>query len=109
VGGKGGDGGRGELMTQALYAHMNNKTIKKRVKNKNKNKIVLLHPAHWLRWGLLSFLPRLPPPAVFLVSASRVAGIMAVYNPAQLSNLKKKKKEKKEIASHELCPGWPGT
>jgi hypothetical protein len=34
---------------------------------------------------------------------------MAVYNPAQLSNLKKKKKEKKEIASHELCPGWPGT
>jgi hypothetical protein len=29
VGGKGGGGGRGGDMTQALYAHMNNKTIKK--------------------------------------------------------------------------------
>jgi hypothetical protein len=29
VGGKGGGGGRGGEMTQALYAHMNNKTIKK--------------------------------------------------------------------------------
>jgi hypothetical protein len=28
VGGKGGSGGRGEEMTQALYAHMNKKTIK---------------------------------------------------------------------------------
>jgi hypothetical protein len=33
VGGKGGGGGMGGEMTQALYAHMNNKTIKK---NKNK-------------------------------------------------------------------------
>jgi hypothetical protein len=31
VGGKGGSGGRGGEMTQALYAHMNNKTIKKRL------------------------------------------------------------------------------
>jgi hypothetical protein len=31
VGGKGGGGGRGE-MTQALYAHMNNKIIKKKEK-----------------------------------------------------------------------------
>jgi hypothetical protein len=30
VGGKGGSGGRGEKLTQALYAHMNNKTIKKK-------------------------------------------------------------------------------
>jgi hypothetical protein len=29
VGGKGGGGGRGKKMTQALYAHMYNKTIKK--------------------------------------------------------------------------------
>jgi hypothetical protein len=29
VGGKGGGGGRGGGMTQALYAHMNNKTINK--------------------------------------------------------------------------------
>jgi hypothetical protein len=29
VGGKGGDGGQGGEMTQALYAHMNNKIIKK--------------------------------------------------------------------------------
>jgi hypothetical protein len=28
VGGKGGGGGRGGEMTQALYAHMNNKKIK---------------------------------------------------------------------------------
>jgi hypothetical protein len=28
VGGKGGGGGRGGEMTQALYAYMNNKTIK---------------------------------------------------------------------------------
>jgi hypothetical protein len=31
VGGKGG-GGRGGEMTQALYAHMNNKAIKKKAK-----------------------------------------------------------------------------
>jgi hypothetical protein len=30
VGGKGGGGGRGGEMNQALYAHMNNKTIKKK-------------------------------------------------------------------------------
>jgi hypothetical protein len=30
VGGKGGGGVRGEETTQALYAHMNNKTIKKK-------------------------------------------------------------------------------
>jgi hypothetical protein len=29
VGGKGGRGGQGGEMTEALYAHMNNKTIKK--------------------------------------------------------------------------------
>jgi hypothetical protein len=37
VGGKGGGGGRGGEMTQALYAHMNNKTIIKkeyRISNK---------------------------------------------------------------------------
>jgi hypothetical protein len=32
VGGKRGGGGMGEEMTQALYAHMNNKTIKKFLK-----------------------------------------------------------------------------
>jgi hypothetical protein len=32
-GGWGGGGGRGGEMTQALYAHMNNKTIKK-IENK---------------------------------------------------------------------------
>jgi hypothetical protein len=31
VGDKGGGGGRGGEMTQALYAHMNNKSIKKSV------------------------------------------------------------------------------
>jgi hypothetical protein len=30
VGGKGGGGGRGGEMTQALYVHMNNKTIKEK-------------------------------------------------------------------------------
>jgi hypothetical protein len=30
MGGKGEGGGRGGEMTQALYAHMNNKTIKKK-------------------------------------------------------------------------------
>jgi hypothetical protein len=30
VGGKGGGGGRGGEMTQALYAHMNNKIKKKK-------------------------------------------------------------------------------
>jgi hypothetical protein len=39
VGGKGGGGGRGGEMTQALYAHMNNKTIKK------KRRAYRLHPA----------------------------------------------------------------
>jgi hypothetical protein len=32
VGGKGRGGGRGGEMTQALYAHMNNKAIKKKKK-----------------------------------------------------------------------------
>jgi hypothetical protein len=32
VGGKGGGVGQGREMTQALYAHMNNKTIKKKEK-----------------------------------------------------------------------------
>jgi hypothetical protein len=32
VGGKGGGGGRGGEMTQTLYAHMNNITIKKKKK-----------------------------------------------------------------------------
>jgi hypothetical protein len=31
VGDKGGGGGRGEKMTQSLYAHMNNKTIKNKL------------------------------------------------------------------------------
>jgi hypothetical protein len=35
VGGKGGGGGRGGEMTQALYAHMNNKIIKKKEKEKD--------------------------------------------------------------------------
>jgi hypothetical protein len=30
VGGKGGGAGRGGELTQGLYAHMNNKTIKKK-------------------------------------------------------------------------------
>jgi hypothetical protein len=34
VGGKGGGGGRGGEMTQALYAHMNNKKIKIKKKTK---------------------------------------------------------------------------
>jgi hypothetical protein len=34
---KGGGGGQEGEMTQALYAHMNNKTIKKRNKNTSKN------------------------------------------------------------------------
>jgi hypothetical protein len=37
VGGKGGGGGRGGEMTQALYAHMNNKKIK--VKKKSPQKL----------------------------------------------------------------------
>jgi hypothetical protein len=36
VGGKGGGGGQGGEMTQALYAHMNNKTIKIKKNNKKK-------------------------------------------------------------------------
>jgi hypothetical protein len=42
----GGRGGRGGEMTQALYAHMNNKTIKKKVKTyfKKKKKKRLAHP-----------------------------------------------------------------
>jgi hypothetical protein len=32
VGGKGGGGGRGGEMTQALYAHMNNEKIKNKFK-----------------------------------------------------------------------------
>jgi hypothetical protein len=34
VGGKGGGGGRGGEMTQALYTHTNNKTIKNKKKLK---------------------------------------------------------------------------
>jgi hypothetical protein len=37
VGGKGGGWGQGGEMTQALYAHMNNKTIN--IKKKNKRKL----------------------------------------------------------------------
>jgi hypothetical protein len=39
VGDKGGGGGRGGEMTQALYAHMNNKTVKKKI-NKAYNNII---------------------------------------------------------------------
>jgi hypothetical protein len=35
VGGKGGGGGKGGEMTQVLYAHMNNKTMKKGNHTKN--------------------------------------------------------------------------
>jgi hypothetical protein len=40
VGGKGGGGGRGAEMTQALYAHMNNKTIKKKGVIKKRRKLL---------------------------------------------------------------------
>jgi hypothetical protein len=38
VGGKGGGWGQGGEMTQVLYAHMNNKTIKKILSHKNATK-----------------------------------------------------------------------
>jgi hypothetical protein len=36
VGGQGGGGGRGGEMTQALYAHMSNKTLKKKITKSKK-------------------------------------------------------------------------
>jgi hypothetical protein len=58
MGGKGGGGSRGGEMTQTLYAHMNNKTIKKKEKNDYKKKDngglrpvrPHLNRKTWMRW-----------------------------------------------------------